>query len=427
MSEADRLNRILEDQAPALARCLSDLGRRAAFPKGIPYQAASAKGAEINATIGQLTDGAGGAMPLPQLAAQFPGMSPEEAFLYAPVSGPRGLRQLWAERERRIGGAPDHLRTTLPLVTHGLTHGLSLVADLFSDEDTDVILPTPSWGNYRLLFRLHRDARLLHFDFFRDGRFNVEGLAEALGKVRKKAVVLLNLPGNPSGYAPADDEIPAILDALADAPKPTVVAVDDAYQGWVYEPGHLSRSLFWPLAERLAGNERVAAVKIDGATKELAFFASRVGFLTFATPSADAEAALESKLKCVTRGTVGSASGPAMSAVTAALQAPGLDDAFESHRSVLAGRYRALRAGLDDLGDERVTPLPFNAAYFALLQLDPRVDAEALRQHLLAHESLGLIAFSDVNAIRIAYCSLAEAQLPELVTRLGRGVAAVSR
>jgi len=425
MDEADRLNRILDDQAPALARCLSELGRRAAFPKGIPYQAAAAKGTEINATIGQLTDGHGCAMPLPQLAAQFPGMSPQEAFLYAPVSGPKVLRKRWAERERRIGGAPQGLRTTLPLVTHGLTHGLSLVADLFSDEDTDVILPTPSWGNYRLLFRLHRDARLLPFDFFRDGRFNVEGLAEALSKVQKKAVVLLNLPGNPSGYAPSNEEVAGILDVLADAPKPTVVAVDDAYQGWVYEEGHLDRSLFWPLAERLRGHDRVAAVKIDGATKELAFFASRVGFLTFATDSAEVEEAIESKLKCVTRGTVGSASGPAMSAVTAALASPDLDASFEAHRQVLAGRYRALRGALDALGDDRVTPLPFNAAYFALLQLDPSVDAEALRLHLLANESLGIIAFADVNAVRIAYCSIDEATLPELVMRLGRGVAAI--
>jgi len=425
MNEADRLNRILEAEAPALARCLSELGRRAAFPKGIPYQAAAAKGTEINATIGQLTDGRGGAMPLPQLAAQFPGMSPEEAFLYAPVSGPTRLRKRWGQRERRLGQAPDTLRTTLPLVTHGLTHGLSLVADLFSDEHTDVIMPAPSWGNYRLIYRIHRDARLRPFPFFRDGRFNVEGLADALAQVERKAVVLMNLPGNPSGYAPRHDEVEAILDVLAAAPKPTVVAIDDAYQGWVYEDGHLDRSLFWPLAERLRGHERVATVKIDGATKELAFFASRVGFLTFATDSEDVQSALESKLKCVTRGTVGSASGPAMSAVAAALDEPGLDDAFESHRQVLAGRYRALRDALHALSDERVTPLPFNAAFFALLQLDESIDVEALRQHLLAHESVGLIAFPDVNAVRVAYCSLTREALPELVQRLGRAVEAV--
>ena len=52
-------------------------------------------------------------------------------------------------------------------------------------------------------------------------------------------------------------------------------------------------------------------MKVDGATKELAFFSSRVGFLSHPHTGAAAEA-LQSKLKCLIRGTVGSASGPAM-------------------------------------------------------------------------------------------------------------------
>ena len=419
MTEADRLNAILAKQAPALARCLSPLGRKAAFPKGIPYQAATAKGTEINATIGQLTDGSGQPMPLPQLERQLSGLSPKEAFLYAPVSGPDALRTLWGARERRLGGVTADVRSTKPLVTHGLTHGLSLIADLFSDEDTEIIVPSPSWENYELLFSLHRDARIVSFPFFRDGRFNVEGLADTLAKVKNKAVVILNLPGNPSGYAPTESEVPQIIEALAQAPKPTIVAVDDAYQGWVYERGHLATSLFWKLAERL-DPEKVAAVKIDGATKELAFFASRVGFLTFPHTTDEAEAALESKLKCITRGTVGSASGPAMAVVTEALRDPSLDASFEERRQELARRYQALRGALATLDDERITPLPFNAAYFALLQLDGGREAEALRQKLIATESVGTIAFPEANSLRIAYCSLDAEQLPELVTRLAR-------
>lgn len=422
MRESDRLNAILDRDAPALARCLSPLGRKAAFPKGIPYQAAQAKGTEINATIGQLTDGAGQPMPLPQLERHLAGLDPKEAFLYAPVSGPEALRDLWGARERRLGGVPAGLRSTRPLVTHGLTHGLSLVADLFADADTDVIVPAPAWENYNLLFRLHHDARVVPFPFFRDGRFNVEGLADALANVRKKAVVILNLPGNPSGYAPREDEVPGIVAALAAAPKPTVVVVDDAYQGWVYERGHLATSLFWKLADAL-DPEKATAVKIDGATKELAFFASRVGFLTFPHTTDEAEAALESKLKCITRGTVGSASGPAMAVVTAALREPDLESAFEARRQELARRYDALKQGLATLDDERVRPLPFNAAYFALLELSGGLDAEQVRQDLLARESVGTIAFPEANSLRIAYCSLDADQLPELVARLKRVIA----
>jgi aspartate/methionine/tyrosine aminotransferase len=416
MSDADELNGVLERHAPALFRCLSPLGRNAAFPKGIPFQAEQARSAEIDATIGQLTDGAGQPLPLPRLRALLSGLNAKEALLYAPVSGPAELRRRWGLRERDLGAAPESLRTTLPFVTHGLTHGISLLADLFVDDDTDVIIPTPAWENYELLVQLHQRPRIRTFPFFRDGRFNHEGLADAMAAVRRKALVILNLPGNPSGYAPHVREIEPLLQALCSGRAPAVVAVDDAYQGWVYEDEHPRASLFWELARR-ADPETLVPIKIDGATKELAFFASRVGFLT-APLDVEAERAFESKLKCVTRGTVGSASGPALAAVSAVLADPDLEPAFEALRAELAGRYRALRAALDQLSDERVRPQPFNAAYFALLKLDPSLDAEALRLRLLHEAKVGVIAFPEDNCLRLAYCSIRGEQLPTLVERL---------
>jgi len=267
---------------------------------------------------------------------------------------------------------------------------------------------------------MHRDARIVSYPFFRDGRFNVEGLADALAQVRHKAIVILNLPGNPTGYAVRDDEIPGIVEVVTSAPKPTVVAVDDAYQGWVYESGHLDTSIFWPIAEA-ADPEKVVPVKIDGATKELAFFASRVGFATTAA-NAEAEEAWESKVMCVIRGTVGSASGPALAMVEQALHSPTLDDSFAARRDLMRNRYLALKGALEGLGDDRVQPEPFNAAYFALLKLDPSIDPEALRVKLLNEHSVGTIAFADAGALRIAYCSLGAEQLPELVSRLGKAL-----
>ena len=421
MNESDRLNATLTRDAPALARCLSPLGRWAAFPKGIPYQADQARGAEIDATIGQLTDGRGAPIPLPALASVAPHTPAREVFLYAPVSGAPSVRSAWRARERRLGGAEPSLRTTLPFVSHGLTHGLSLLADLFVDDDTDVVLPTPAWENYELIAQLHVRPRFLTFPFFRDGRFNHEGLADTLAKVRSKALVVLNVPGNPSGYTPAAEEVTGIVDAVVHSPRPSVVVVDDAYQGWVYDDSPRT-SLFWAIARR-ADPDRVAPIKVDGATKELAFFGSRIGFLTAVAPTEDAEAALESKLKCVARGTVGPPSGPAQSMVGAALGDPGLDAAFEALRQQLAARWSALRSGLATLDDPRVKVQPFNSAYFALLQLGGGLDAESFRVRLLADHGVGAIAFPEANALRLAYCSIAAERLPELVTRLKAALA----
>lgn len=421
MDEASRLNATLERDHPVVARCLSPLGRRAVFPKGIPYQAAAARDTEINATIGQLTDGRGAPMPLPAMASRVVGLDPVQTFLYAPVDGPPALRRAWIARQRRLAGDPS-VEIGTPVVTHGLTHAISLVADLFADDDTEVIVPLPAWENYDLLFGLHAGARISGFPFFRDERFNVESLADTLAKVRHKAIIVLNFPGNPTGYTPSAEEAAQIVEVLTSWRGPGVVVLDDAYQGWVYEPGLMRRSLFWDLVER-ADPERLLPLKVDGATKELLFFSSRVGFLTPARASEAAEQALLSKIKCVIRGTVGCASGPAMAMVAQALQDPDLDSAFEARRRELDGRYRALKAGLQELAERsqgRLVPSPFNSAFFALVGLRGGLDAQTLRQRLITEQSVGTIAFPEENALRIAYCSIHERALPELVDRLSR-------
>ncbi len=417
MSESDRLNAVLAQELPGVVRCLSPLGRRAAFPKGIVYQAAQAKGSRINATIGQLTDGSGRAMPLKPVARGGRDLPPEETFLYAPVEGPRSLREAWLARERRLAGGTSDGQASLPVVTHGLTHSLSLIAGLFSDDNTEIVLPTPSWGNYKLVFGLHASPRLVQYPFFANGRFNVQGLHDALQQVADTAIVVLNFPGNPSGYTPTSAEVADIVAAVDAAPTPVVVVVDDAYQGWLYDDACHPRSIYWDLAEAL-DPERSVVFKVDGATKELVFFGSRVGFVAHPGSEAGAEALL-SKFKFLIRGTVGSASGPAMAMVEQALDDPiGLDAAFEERRALMARRHHALKGALAAARDDRLVPYPFNSAYFALVQLSGGLDAERLRMKLLEERSVGTIAFGDDNALRVAYCSIAESDLAELIGQI---------
>ena len=124
VTEAQRLNQILMDESPGVWAMMSALGKRAAFPRGIPFQSAEAKGVALNATIGQVTDGHGQAMPLDVLSEQHPGANPEETYLYLPVSGPVKLRQRWLERQVRMAGGVGNC--SLPIAVHGLTHGVSL-------------------------------------------------------------------------------------------------------------------------------------------------------------------------------------------------------------------------------------------------------------------------------------------------------------
>ena len=200
MDKVERLNQTLREQAPAAWACLSKSGRAAVTLVGIPAQSAEARDCDYKATMGQVTDGAGNPLPLPALARAFTGMDPRSAFLYSAQGGVLALRQAWDERQARAGrGAPR----TLPLVTQGLTHGVSLAADLFCNEGTEVLCPFPSWGNYTNIFRQRRGAVQRYWSFFDDARrFNVDGFLTGLRTLEGPAVVVLNFPGNPGGYAP---------------------------------------------------------------------------------------------------------------------------------------------------------------------------------------------------------------------------------
>jgi aspartate/methionine/tyrosine aminotransferase len=417
VTEADRLDAILARDAPAVARALSPLGRRAAFPRGIPWQSDQARESRINATIGQLTDGRGNPMPLDAIASGVQDdLDPQMTWLYAPVEGPLSLRRDWLARQRRLAGDPQ-TAVSLPVVTHGLTHCLSIVASLFSDDETTLLLPDPVWENYELLFGMHVTPRVAQWSFFRDGRLDVASFADAVARVRGKLVVILNFPGNPSGYMPTTAEVEQLIEALQRAPGPVVVVCDDAYQGWVYAEDRHPRSVFWDLAERL-DPERATVWKVDGATKELLFFSSRVGFLTHASIGGEAEEAILSKMKIVIRGTVGSTSGQAMSLFRRGLASGDVEAQFRARRAELAQRWSLLKHGLERLAGSILDPYPFNGAFFSLLAVAPGHDPEALRQRLLHEHGVGVVAFP--GAIRLAYCSLHADDIPVLVDHLAR-------
>jgi aspartate/methionine/tyrosine aminotransferase len=421
MDDASRLNETLLRHAPAAARCLSPLAKRAAFPRGIPFQSDQARATTYNATIGQVTDGYGRPLPLSAMSDAAPGLDAKISFLYSNPEGVAPVRELWRARQRRLGGSS--VPTTLPLVVHGLTQGVSVVADSFADPDTDVLIPDPCWENYHLEFAFRPGARLVSYPFFADGRFNVTGLADALeatAKTGRKAVIVVNFPANPAGYTPTIDEARQLVDVIVAHRGPAVVLVDDAYQGMTWESGLAPRSLFWDIAER-ADADRLFPIKNDGATKELFFFGGRIAFL-HAAVGQEAEAALHSKWKCLVRSQNGVSNGPAQALILAALRDPGLDGEIADRLAILRGRYLLLREALAGVRSPRVRPFPFNSGCFAMIGLDPSLDAESVRMRLIEEQSVGTIALPTVNALRVAYCSLSDEAIPEIVQRIERAV-----
>lgn len=420
----DAINHDLEREAPAAFRALSALGRRVFYPPGIPHQAAEARGTTFNGTIGQITDGDGGALPLPSMSkvVRFGDAKRQSrAFLYSPVDGVPELRKAWRAHHRR--GVDDDIPSTLPLVTDGLTHALSIVADLFGGEGRSVALPGPFWGNYRQCFALRTGAEIVSAPTWHAGRFNHESIADSLADVPagEPAVAIVNAPSNPGGYMPTAAEREALVSSLlriADT-RPLVMVSDDAYSGLVFDPSVPRDSIFWHLIGR---HENLVPVKIDGVTKELSFFGGRIGFITFGfAPESPAAKAIESKVKSLIRSTVGSPIAMSQMLVLEALESDSVEVEMEAVRVRLERRCQALHEALAAADPKLIRPWPFNAGCFAVIEIPERVDPQALRHHLIANHDTGVIAIPP-HHVRIAFCSVAHDAIPELVRRFEAGI-----
>ncbi|MEC8276145.1 MAG: aminotransferase class I/II-fold pyridoxal phosphate-dependent enzyme [Myxococcota bacterium] len=418
MDFAKQLNDTLRQHHPAAFRCLSRFGRRLYFPNGVPAQAAAARNANFNATIGQLTDDNGLAMPLPSMAKYVNGLTQEEVFLYTAQGGRPDLRAAWQTRIK--GGRQTAM--SLPVTCAGLTHGLSLVADLFVDEDTSVLLPAPRWENYDLVFQTRRQGQTVNYNVMagavkshRDWGLNLDGLEDAVQQIQtEKSLLVLNYPSNPGGYTPTREEARQVVEVISNAKGPMVILLDEAYRGMEWDQDCTKDSLFHSLSK--LDPERFLVVKVDGATKELFFFGGRIGFVSFATPSTAAGAALEEKTKSAIRCAISALPSPSQALVMAALRSSTLEQEAAAIREMIYARYLTLKSALTD---SSLDFWNFNSAFFALINA-PK-GAEATRQLLLRHD-LGVVSVPSVQALRISYSTIPCDRIPELVEILSRHV-----
>ena len=419
---AQELNDMITAHNPHVLNMLSTLGKEMFFPRGIVTQSAEAraKGKKFNATIGMaLEDGV--AMNLPCVMASLSGLAPDEALRYAPVTGLPALRKAWHEKQLRDNPSLAGKPMSLPVVTNGLTHALSIVADLFCEPGDALVLPDKIWGNYRLNFCVRRGAEIHSYPFYNENRgFNVDGFRAALakaGKKKGKVVVLLNFPNNPTGYTPTHEEAEAVAKAVtdaADAGTNVVCLSDDAYFGLFYEEDVYRESLFAKLA---GAHERLLAIKGDAATKELFVWGLRVGFISFSIGGCDADsplyAALEKKVAGAIRSVVSNA---AMLSQQVALKAL-LSDSFAAERQAKADLLKARALEVKRvLADEKFAKVwetyPFNSGYFMCLKLRT-ADAEALRKHLLDKYAVGTIATGERD-LRVAFSCVEKDDIAEI-------------
>ena len=424
------LNEIIKKANPNVYDMLSEVGKSLFFPKGILTQSAEAKAKahKFNATIGMAKE-KGETMFLPSVMSQVGNFTPDESLTYAPSYGTADLRKSWKDLIIKKNPSIKDNKISLPVVTNAITHGLSVIGDVWVDQGDIMILPDKMWGNYSMIFEVRRGAKIVKYQTFNnEGGYNTEALRKCLEEQAAKAeklVVLLNFPNNPTGYSVTTEEgvkIADILTELAEKGTNVVAVTDDAYFGLFYEENVMKESVFSHLLNR---HPRLLAIKLDGATKEIYVWGLRIGFITYgAVVNGDSGLfydALERKTAGDVRGNISNVSHLSQTIITKSLASDGFGTESIDKFNIMKERALEVKKVLSDTKYDKVWEVyPFNSGYFMCLKLKT-VDAEKLRVHILDKYGVGTISIGKTD-LRIAFSCIEKEDIKELFEVIYKGI-----
>lgn len=426
---AQELNEIILNANHNVYDMLSEKGKKLYFPRGILSQGAEAKekAFKYNATIGIATE-SGVPMHLPSIMSYI-NVSPSESLNYAPSFGKPELRKTWQQLMFAKNPSLAGKQISLPVVTNAITHGLSVTAEMWIEENDVILLPDKIWGNYNMIFMVLHGANIRQYSLFSSqGGFNLSSFEDTLQKEaqeRKKIAVILNFPNNPTGYTPTKAEgkrIAEILVNVAEKDTNVVVILDDAYFGLFYDDILMKESLFASLA---GVHSRIMAIKLDAATKENYVWGLRVGFITYGMAlkgnPRDCYDALERKTAGTVRGTISNSPHLSQSIVLGALNSENYNAEKKEKFKIMFKRANRVKEVLSNKKYRDAWDVyPFNSGYFMCLRLKT-VDAEELRLHLLNEYGVGVISLGKTD-LRVAFSCVEEEGIPELFDIILEGV-----
>ncbi|MCP4670176.1 MAG: aminotransferase class I/II-fold pyridoxal phosphate-dependent enzyme, partial [Desulfobacula sp.] len=272
------------------------------------------KADKINATIGIAKEG-NSVLSLPSITKYIKDIEPDNYLPYAPSFGLIELRKKWKEGLYKKNPSLDNKPVSLPVVTCGITHGVSILSDMWINPDDVIVLPDMMWGNYNMTFCVRNQGQIVNYKAYDEKltRFNLESFEQVIreqASKNNKIVTVLNFPHNPTGYSLSvseADKVAQILIDIAQNGTNVVAACDDAYFGLFFEQETSKESIFTKLA---GADKRLVAIKLDGGTKEDYIWGLRTGFITYGVAGNDADTllALEKKSAGCIRGNISNAS-----------------------------------------------------------------------------------------------------------------------
>ena len=401
----------------------SKLGENIILPQDVLIQSketAAIPGA-INATIGIATSNKK-AMALPSINKVITEINNSEYLPYSPTPGLPKMRELWKEKILADNPSINKDFLSLPMVTTGITQGIDIAANLFSESGDALLLPNLFWQNYAQIYSIKLGNKIYKYNqFYENNEFSISNFKETLYSIKEdKISLILNFPNNPTGYTPSDVELNSLVDVIStyakeNKNKQLIIVSDDAYFGLFFEKNHKTPTL--SATYKLAKNENCLIVKLDGITKEFYSWGLRVGFITYYTKNDELRNILLEKTQGYLRSTTSSPSNLSQQIAVRLLDNKQSLEEKEINDKIIEERYNELKQAIStEQLDQLVRVLPFNSGYFFTIKLPSNINAHEFRLKFLNEYKYGVYSMDDEH-IRIAFSCLDKELIPELINK----------
>lgn len=384
----------------------------------------------INATVGTARNNDGSLLIFPTLLEEFSNLSGEQIFAYANIRGMPNFAKLW--KEDTLASFPTDLvkktdkLSSLPLTSCGLTGGLTLAGEAFLDRDDPFLIPNSRWGNIDNVLLKNQRLKEVNYELLdKEGKLDFSDLADKIKKLNidgKKFGIYLNFPNNPSGISPSFEQVKILQEALSEITTPTIILLDDAYEGYVYESDVMNYSLF----PHLVGlNENVLVVKMDGVSKRYCAYGARLGAVTLGfgyEVSEEEKASLREVLAKITRSSVSNSPRGIQEAIINVLEDSGKHNKIQQERqtvqNILSNRFKNMKRIEEEKETRLLLPVNYNSGFFSYFLLKNNKSATEISKKLL-DKGLGTVPFENksngLNGVRVAFCSIKDEDIEKTI------------
>lgn len=363
----------------------------------------------LNATLGALMEDDGSLAVMPSVLEALHAVPAAREAAYSPIAGAPEF--LSAVVKDLLGGTPLAPLATA-VATPGGSGALRHAVATFLERNQAMVTSSYYWGPYGTLCAEHERALRTFSMFDAEGRFDLKSLAqtlEATASAQGRVLLFLNDPcHNPTGYSMNDAEWSALRDLLLETAShvPTVVLCDVAYLAYARDQKGFLKYLV-PLAEK------GLVLFAWSASKSFTQYGLRVGALVACTADEALRKDVSAALTFACRGTWSNCNAGGQLAIARCLEdpvmRPKVDAERERLRQLLAARVGAFNAAA--AGSKLRYPRYDGGFFVTIFHNDAKNAAETLKRQ-------GIYVVPSATSLRVALCSVAERDVPRLVSAL---------